>query len=257
MNCHPHARILAETRLGLTSARLKGMGSTSSELLVFVDDDNVLDRNYLSLALEIADSHPFLGTWGAGLLLPEFEEEPAPGLRRHTRMLCLQTECEKRWANLNHFNESVPIGAGMCVRRQVAEAYTQAIATDPFRLALDRKGTLLISGGDVDLALTACDIGLGTGVFPELRLTHLISRSRCQENYLVRLAHGMVYSSIMADSIRRKIPHVEERPVRRWLKFQVRQLFRFLSLSRIDSRIEMSRAKGIYDALAQLQQMSK
>ncbi len=39
-----------------------------------------------------------------------------------------------------------------------------------------------------DLALTSCDIGLGTGLFTSLKLTHLISAYRLQENHLLRLA---------------------------------------------------------------------
>src|SRR5215217_6870119 len=45
---HPHALHIKEDELGLTSARRRGMREASADLLVFVDDDNVLDISYLS-----------------------------------------------------------------------------------------------------------------------------------------------------------------------------------------------------------------
>ena len=51
------------------------------EILIFVDDDNVLDPNYLSRAAQLASNWPILGAWGAGLILPEFEVEPPPHLK--------------------------------------------------------------------------------------------------------------------------------------------------------------------------------
>ena len=41
-------------RLGLTPARLRGIRESRGELLVFVDDDNVLERDYLEVALALA-----------------------------------------------------------------------------------------------------------------------------------------------------------------------------------------------------------
>src|ERR1700693_2808936 len=42
---HPRARLVCELRLGLTPARLRSIHEAISGLLVFVDDDNVLDSD--------------------------------------------------------------------------------------------------------------------------------------------------------------------------------------------------------------------
>src|SRR5690242_12200927 len=47
---HPDGAILKEDTLGLTPARLRGIDRARAELLVFVDDDNVLDTAYLERA---------------------------------------------------------------------------------------------------------------------------------------------------------------------------------------------------------------
>ena len=58
-----NSRIVVEEKLGLTHARLRGIEESCGELLVFVDDDNVLDADYLEVALRIARERPFLGSW--------------------------------------------------------------------------------------------------------------------------------------------------------------------------------------------------
>ena len=49
---HPGARLVREDTLGLTPARLRGIQEATGPLLVFVDDDNVLDTDYLEVALD-------------------------------------------------------------------------------------------------------------------------------------------------------------------------------------------------------------
>jgi len=61
LSWHRNSRIVREERLGLTPARLCGIQSSKAELLVFVDDDNVLDHDFLEEVLRVADEKPFLG----------------------------------------------------------------------------------------------------------------------------------------------------------------------------------------------------
>ena len=77
---HPNGRHVREDELGLTPARLRGIAEAVAELLIFVDDDNVLDPDYLEQALRVGREYPFLGTWG-GQCIPEYAVEPAPELK--------------------------------------------------------------------------------------------------------------------------------------------------------------------------------
>src|ERR1700730_14399595 len=61
MSWHPHARLIREEKLGLSSARIRGMRESSADLLVFVDDDNVLEPSYLFEAIRIKREWPLLG----------------------------------------------------------------------------------------------------------------------------------------------------------------------------------------------------
>lgn len=208
INWHPNSRHIREEQIGLTSARLRGIKEAVAETLVFVDDDNVLDSDYLEVALQISQDYPFLGAWG-GQIKGDFEKRPPEWAKPYLPFLAIREFEQDKWSNLLHQHETTPCGAGICVRKIVAEKYTDLVKHDSLRLGLDRKSVdcqtqILLSCGDTDLAFTSCDIGLGTGQFTALKLTHLIPASRLTEEYLVRLVEGITYSHIILDSFRGK-----------------------------------------------------
>lgn len=77
LSWHPRGRHVVESELGLSAARRCAIKKSTSDLLVFVDDDNVLDPAYIARAVEIKGHWPQLGTWGSGTIIPEFEVQPA------------------------------------------------------------------------------------------------------------------------------------------------------------------------------------
>ncbi len=205
LSWHPQARHIRENQLGLTSARSRGIQSAQTELLIFVDDDNVLDSNYLEIALQISQDFPFIGAWG-GRIKGEFEITPPEWTKPYWRSLAIRDFDRDKWSNLVNQYETTPCGAGICVRKQVAQKYVELVSQDSKRLGLDRKGQLLMSAGDSDLAFTACDIGFGIGIFTSLNVIHLIPSSRLNEDYLLRLIEGMAYSHIILHSFREEKP---------------------------------------------------
>jgi hypothetical protein len=202
---HPCAKCVCEGNLGLTHARLTGIGAAATDLLVFIDDDNVLDSDYLQAAVDIGREWPVMGAWG-GQIRPEFELPPPDWTKPYWGSLAIREFKADRWSNFSYPNESNPCGAGLVIRSKVAATYAENVARDPLRLSLDRKGSCLTSCGDGDMALTACDLGLGTGLFTRLRLTHLIPANRLTEAYLLRLEEGMAFSGAVLHSLRGRPP---------------------------------------------------
>jgi glycosyltransferase involved in cell wall biosynthesis len=195
LSWHPQARVIREEKLGLTSARLRGIKEAGTELLIFVDDDNVLDLSYLENALNIGQSYPMFGAWG-GQCFPSFDLEPPVWTQEFWEYLGIRRFDLDRWSNLPQW-ETTPIGAGLCVRKSVADTYTHSLQNDPRRTNLDRKGNILLSCGDMDFAYTACDMGLGIGIFTALKLTHLMPPNRLEESYLLKMVEQSVYSRVM------------------------------------------------------------
>jgi Glycosyl transferase family 2 len=245
---HPHARHIREEQLGLTPARLRGIKEATSAILIFVDDDNVLNANYLEIALKISQDLPHIGAWG-GQIQAEFEVPPPDWATPYLGFLAIREFEQDKWSNLLHQHESTPCGAGLCVRKAIAEKYADLVCHDPKRLNLDRKGKSLASCGDSDLAFTACDMGWGTGQFTALRLTHLISASRVTTDYLLRLIEGITYSLIILDSLRGKLPEFEQpSPIRRGL----RQLYRLWKYTPIERRVKQAIDNGKALAIQEL-----
>jgi glycosyltransferase involved in cell wall biosynthesis len=201
---HPQARHIREEQLGLTPARLRGIKEAIAETLIFVDDDNVLDFDYLEEALRISKEYLFIGAWG-GQIRPEFETEPPEWTKPYWKYLAIREFNKDKWSNLLHQYETTPCGSGLCIRKVVAEKYADSVLTQTKRIQLDRKGKQLSSCGDTDLVFTACDIDLGTGQFTALKMTHLIPSFRLQLAYLEKLMEGMSYSHVILDSLRGKL----------------------------------------------------
>jgi glycosyltransferase involved in cell wall biosynthesis len=239
LSWHPFAKHFREEKLGLTHARLSGVRQAIAPVLVFVDDDNVLDPDYLEKVLEISEAWPMLGAWG-GQTRPIFEVEPPEWTRQFwTRLVIREFETD-RWTNQPGDAAAMPCGAGMCVRRKVANYYAELHANGRRGIVLDRSGQSLVSGGDSDLAICACDLGLGMGLFAALKLTHLIPGDRLTEDYLERLLEGLAFSDLVLKSFRAN----QVLPPQRKLSTTAADALRLLLRNRRDRRFFRAVRRG-------------
>lgn len=200
LSWHPRGRHVREDELGLTPARLCGIRNAKADVLLFVDDDNVLDSDYLSTGLRIGIEYSWLGTWG-GQQTGEFEIEPPAQLLPYIEMLAIRKVSRIQWSNMYQFS-STPVGAGMFIRTDIAKSYLVKATSNTHMKGLDRKGSSLASAGDIDMAWSAIDSGYGCGVFPELHLVHIISKGRLTEDYFLRLKYGIMFSGTIVEHLR-------------------------------------------------------
>jgi glycosyltransferase involved in cell wall biosynthesis len=196
LSWQPHARHILEINKGLSAARLRAMEESVGNLLVFIDDDNVLDPSYLSEALRIGRKWPQLGAWGAGNIIPEFEVQPADAVRSLTRYLALRETTGPRWSNVVSCWEATPWGAGLCIRSVIAAEYRKLNVRSDL-LIFGRQGDILMGGEDVEIARSACRAGLGMGIFPQLKLTHLVSKERVSRKYLLKIYEGTTTTNLL------------------------------------------------------------
>lgn len=250
LSWHEHARFVREDTLGLTPARLRGIKEAAAPLLVFVDDDNVLDTDYLAVALRVAADKPFLGSW-SGACQPDFDAPPPPWLRRYWGHLALREVEHDLWSNQPRQSDTLPCGAGLCVRADVARHYLMLNQTGKRSFQLDRTGKSLISGGDQDLAACACDLGYGVGVIAALRLTHLIPAGRLTLDYQARLAEGIYFSAVILAALRGSEQEVRGYRVR-WT-----HVVRAFLASGPHRRIQLASLTGRRRGLAYLRQAAR
>lgn len=215
LSWHPHSRYLRENELGLTPARLRGIKESNAEMLVFVDDDNELAPDYLELAVSIATRLPSIGCFGAGNIVPEFETPPDPEVLPFTPMLALRQSTKDKWSN-DPDDDCIPWGAGLVVRKGVAQQHLLNLKIRNESFQLDRSGQELNSCGDSDFSWTACGMGLGKGIFSTLQVTHLIPKVRIEKNYLLHIAEGHGFSHAMLRAIHGKEIRKSDAPGTLW-----------------------------------------
>ena len=187
-------RVVCEPLAGLTRARLTGLREARGDIIVFVDDDNVLNPHFLQYVRDFFARYPRLGAIG-GPVTPDFEQIPPGWTREFFGLLALRDSGPApiiaTGGPAAPWPECAPVGAGLCMRREAAAIYERSLASDPTRLTLDRRGRELTSGGDNDLVFTALHGGWDVGYFPELSLIHLIPSARLEADYLARLNQGI------------------------------------------------------------------
>jgi glycosyltransferase involved in cell wall biosynthesis len=235
VNAPSSFRIVNEPELGLASARRKGIAEARGAAMVFVDDDNVLAPDYLERAQALFEEHPDVGTMG-GKSIPEFAAAPEAWTSEFMNLLALRDEGnEARISNglrpsvldRNEYPACAPIGAGMVLRREAAQAWLAALEEDPTRGVFDRRGGELASGGDNDIVLSVMAAGWEVAYFPDLALTHLIPESRLNAEYLARLNHAMQKSWMRVLTMHRanpwpplNVPAVVLRKIKAWFVYR-------------------------------------
>ena len=188
---HPNGKLIRESKPGKLNAIISGIRRSGGELIVFVDDDNLLGQDYIANALSIFEHHPQVGVFGGNIEL-EPETEIPSFWQPHLDLLAQRVVNRDMWGCFAH-ERLIPCGAGMCATKSVLEYYAANLCGP--RKQLDRNSGQLTSGGDTDIALTACDMGLAIGMFRDLHLTHVIPAHRLSRKYMLRLMTGISYSS--------------------------------------------------------------
>jgi hypothetical protein len=185
---------------GLALARARGIERVTADTIIFVDDDTILDDDYLEQALVILERHPFLGAVG-GQLVPEFDG-PLPLPEHYYReRLAIREFVGEHWSNRWDDFATTPIGGGMVVRRVLARTWVREFERNAWAKSLGRKGAAFSGGEDIHLVHTVCAAGFGKGVFEQLRLTHFMPANRLEPAFLERIAEGNARSGILLQAL--------------------------------------------------------
>jgi GT2 family glycosyltransferase len=185
---HSNLILLREDRLGSTFGRLKAVEECNGEFVVVVDDDCVLNSDYLAQTAAIFARLPKLGV-GGGRRLPEWvDRDPEPWVEEFYPLLALDAApgVGEMVAAASSLPDHTPIGAGMIARKKALEPWVRYCRSASTPVA-GRVGKELISAEDHDMVLHAARAGWHIGFFPDLVLRHLIPAGRLSREYLARL----------------------------------------------------------------------
>jgi glycosyltransferase involved in cell wall biosynthesis len=259
LSWHEHARVIREERLGVTHARLRGYHEAKSELILFVDDDNILAPNYLELMEAAFEADPSLGAAG-GKILPRYQTEPPAWFAATKLDLACRDFGEEplyvSWKDTDPssrvFPASAPICAGMGIRRAAFAGYVEATTDlNSVRRLFGRRGADLASSEDNDIVLTLLEDGWRTAYLPQLRLDHIIPSFRLSFGYLARYAFSTNKSWLQVLAVHDMCPWP---PLRRW-DANLRKMAKFVLLGAWMSPVRYLRwrcACGLLDGRASL-----
>jgi glycosyltransferase involved in cell wall biosynthesis len=206
LSWHPRPRIVREDTLGTAHARLRALReaeASDADLLLFVDDDNILAADYIEQGLALEKAWPQLGCWG-GQLLARYEAPPPNWLENYKKLLAICPLSTPIWTNKVYSYDVVPPTAGGFIRRSVWRKYLQLVEEQPLRLTLGAKGEDQVRGEDTDLVLSAIDVGLGVGRFPQLSLEHIMPAGRISVAYLENLIAGVALGTALLEYLRHR-----------------------------------------------------
>jgi glycosyltransferase involved in cell wall biosynthesis len=195
----PACRLVLESKPGIAEARVRGIRESHGDLVVLVDDDNLLDADYLVTAVRIADSFPQIGAFGGRITLES--ATPLPDwLEPFRSHLALADFTRDEWALVTAECGVIPYGAGLCIRRGAALHWADDAACAERRAALRSRDGAMRASEDTDLVLTCLDQGFGAGRFTALHLRHVIPEARLDYAYQRRLAYdiGWSYGQLLA-----------------------------------------------------------
>jgi len=183
-------RIVEQPIPGQSAARDKGYEVSSYEYLLYVDDDNWLAPDYISIAYDIMHQNKNIGILG-GQCTAAFEQTPPAWFEAKQLMYAVGKQGAKGGPiiSLRHYL----FGAASIIRKS---AWTR-LRENNFRfLTVGRSGGKLSGGDDMELNKAFLMLGYTLWYDERLRFVHFMSAGRLNWDYLVRIGQGSASSFI-------------------------------------------------------------
>lgn len=171
----PEIRFLTETRFGLAHARNTGAKHAKGSIIVFTDDDCIVDKQWLrNLVSAFQISSSIIGVGG-----PVYPANPEiiPKKLLVEAALGLFYEGEKAKLVDNVITSNVAFKREAFIVARFDES-----------LGITRRGNLLVSGEDIDFCRSLKRAGYNFLYNPKARVYHQISPSRVNASYILKRA---------------------------------------------------------------------
>jgi glycosyltransferase involved in cell wall biosynthesis len=165
-----------EAEQGLAFARRCAIKEAKSDLIGFLDDDNLPYPHWIEAAYKFAQTHENAGAYG-GQIHGKFEVEPPPGFERIARFFAI-IEGKKTYCYNEKYQSTkkrmFPPGAGIVIRKQ---AWLESMPANPL---------LPQTNEDLEMLNYIWQNGWTLWFNAEMELDHLIPKSRFEKEYLIK-----------------------------------------------------------------------
>ncbi|MCC5914257.1 MAG: glycosyltransferase family 2 protein [Balneolaceae bacterium] len=188
------ARVIREETPGLINARVCGFKESNGDVIIFFDDDNEPEPDYVKKALRVLETHPHVGIWGPGHVNVKWQPGGNPDLQKQFSGVYQEHHQSEVTYALDFISPStMPYGTGMVLRREVADAYLEWFDSK-MSTTTGRVGDSMASCEDLQICWIGMKAGWAVGRSPGLKISHIIAAEKAQWKHLARLRFG-IYSS--------------------------------------------------------------
>lgn len=172
-----------EPEQGLSHARNCGIKASKGDILIYVDDDAVVNESYLETYADFFERNPEAVAAG-GPITPRFETAEPDWTSHYTRML-VTGELNLGDRERQFPKGAFPGGGNVAYRRNVFDR------VGLFNVELGRKGDSLIGAEEKDLFDKMTSLGMKFYYLPNAILYHLIPERKLTDDYFKRLSYSI------------------------------------------------------------------
>lgn len=176
-------RYVVETKQGLSNARNRGIAEAQGEMLVFLDDDAFVAKDYLRNLKKHIEEMPDLAAFG-GKIDPYYESGKAPEW---------MSKWSYTWVSAIDYGKNVtpfkgkayPIGANMGINAKIAKE------AGGFNPNLGRSGKNTMAGEEKDIFNKIRKMGKEIIYFPDVKVEHCIPEKRLTMEFIRSIGDGV------------------------------------------------------------------
>ena len=173
-------KIVEESRQGILYSRIRGVENASYDIIIFVDDDNILNNDYLKRTIQLFNTMPNVGIAG-GYSQPLIQSSSIPGwFLKFQNVYACGPQSDRRI-----------YGAGLCIRTSLAK---EIYKNESSLILIGNQGSLKLRGDDTEICHRAILKGYDLYYDPSLTLRHnlLFDRLNWKRVCYYRTVGGMV-----------------------------------------------------------------
>jgi glycosyltransferase involved in cell wall biosynthesis len=180
--------VVKEIEPGLSFARKKGVFTANGEIIVFCDDDNWLEKNYIMFGYNIMKNDKSIGVLG-GRSIAIFEDQEPFWFSTYQSSYAVGVQA----LNSGEISSRGYVwGAGSFMRRDTLLSFYK-YGFDHF--CSGRKGNILLAGDDSEICKWHLLVGKKLWYDERLLFKHYVESKRLKKSYLEGIMQGFIESN--------------------------------------------------------------